>query len=174
VSHDPRAGPEAARAATNPGDIEPGAESEAGAGLRIGEAAARVGVSARTLRYYEELGLLTPSGYTAGGERRYRQADLVQLDRILELREVLGMNLDEIKGFLESETRLDRVREAYRAKRGVGTKAARAQQKALLTEALRLNELLAEQVGTKLARMDDFRARLTASAERCRELLEEL
>lgn len=155
-----------------------GAEIEIGgvceAGLRISDAAARAGVSARTLRYYEELGLLTPSGYTAGGERRYRQADLSQLDRILELREILGMNLDEIKHFLESDTRLEQVREAYRAKKGVGTKAARAQQKALLQEALQLNESLAEQLNTKLARMDAFRAKLTASAQRCRELLEEL
>lgn len=146
----------------------------ADAGLRISDAAARAGVSARTLRYYEELGLLTPSGYTAGGERRYRQADLVQLDRILELREVLGMNLEEIKGFLDSETRLEEVREAYRARKGMGTKAARAQQKALLEEALQLNESLAEQVGAKLTRMSGFRDRLLASAQRCRQLLEEL
>ena len=38
-------------------------------GIRISDAATRAGVSARTLRYYEELGLLTPSLYTAGGER---------------------------------------------------------------------------------------------------------
>ena len=144
------------------------------AGLRISDAAARAGVSARTLRYYEELGLLTPSGYTAGGERRYRQEDLVQLDRILELREVLGMNLEEIKEFLDSETRLEEVREAYRARKGLGTKVARTQQRALLEEALALNEALAEQVGAKLSRMDDFRNRLLASAQRCRELLEEL
>ncbi len=142
-----------------------------GAGLRIGDAAARAGVSARTLRYYEELGLLSPSGYTAGGERRYRQADLVRLERILELREVLGMNLDEIKAFLASETRLDEVRQAYRARKGIGTAAARAQQRVLLEEALALNEGLAEQVGAKMARMDAFRSRLLASAERCRELL---
>jgi DNA-binding transcriptional MerR regulator len=36
-------------------------------GIRISDAATRAGVSARTLRYYEELGLLTPSLYTAGG-----------------------------------------------------------------------------------------------------------
>ena len=35
-------------------------------GIRISDAATRVGVSARTLRYYEELGLLTPSLYTQG------------------------------------------------------------------------------------------------------------
>ena len=131
-------------------------------------------MSARTLRYYEELGLLTPSGYTAGGERRYREADLAQLDRILELREVLGMNLEEIKSFLESENRLEEVREAYRANKGLGTKPARARQRALLEEALHLNETLAEQVATKISRMDDFRDRLVASAQRCRELLDEL
>ena len=145
-----------------------------GAGLRISDAAARAGVSPRTLRYYEELGLLTPSEYTRGGERRYQVGDLVRLGRILELREVLGMNLEEIKGFLESEGRLDEVRAAYRAKKDVRTKAARAQQRALLEEALALNEALAEQLNAKLARMDAFRAKLSANAARCRELLAEL
>ncbi len=120
-------------------------------GIRISDAAARAGVSPRTLRYYDELGLLSPSDYTAGGERRYRDADLVQLQRILELREALGMNLDEIKEFLESEQRLDEVRAAYRAKRDVHTKAARLQQKALLEEALQLNESLKEQLDAKLS-----------------------
>ena len=45
-----------------------------------------------------------------GGERRYTEDDLTQLSRILELREVLGMNLDEIKEFLSFETRLDELR----------------------------------------------------------------
>ena len=53
------------------------------AGIRISDAATRAGVSARTLRYYEELGLLTPSLYTAGGERRYTLEDLAHLERIL-------------------------------------------------------------------------------------------
>ncbi|MGH9090736.1 MAG: MerR family transcriptional regulator, partial [Acidimicrobiales bacterium] len=141
-------------------------------GLRIGDAAARAGVSARTLRYYGELGLLRPSGYTAGGERRYGRDDLARLDRILELREALGMNLEEIKAFLDSETRLDEVREAYRARKDGRSRDARSQQKALLEEALALNESLAEQVRAKIARMDEFRARLSANAGRCRELLE--
>jgi DNA-binding transcriptional MerR regulator len=143
-------------------------------GLRISDAASRVGVSARTLRYYDELGLLSPSQYTAGGERRYRSSDLIQLQRILELREALGMNLEEIKGFLESEQRLDEVRAAYRAKQEVDTDAARAQRKALLEEGLALNESLKEQLNAKLARMDAFRATLAHNADRCRELLAEL
>ena len=89
-------------------------------------------MSARTLRYYEELGLLTPSLYTAGGERRYTADDLAHLQRILELREVLGMNLDEIREFLALETRLDELRASYRATKGATSKKARAEQKATL------------------------------------------
>lgn len=144
------------------------------AGLRISDAAARFGVSPRTLRYYEELGLLSPSSYTAGGERRYVGADLEQLERILELRDVLGMNLDEIRQFMASERRLDELRSAYRAKKESSSSAARAQQRAILEEILALNESLAEQLEAKLARMDAFRANLLKKAERCRELLGEL
>jgi DNA-binding transcriptional MerR regulator len=156
------------------GITAPAPDESAEAGIRISDAATRAGVSARTLRYYEELGLLTPSLYTAGGERRYTAEDVSHLQRILELREVLGMNLDDIKEFLSFETRLDELRATYRATKGVGTKKARAEQKATLAEALELNEKLAEQLSAKLARMDDFRAKLAHDAERCRELLAEL
>jgi MerR family transcriptional regulator, repressor of the yfmOP operon len=144
------------------------------AGIRISDAATRAGVSARTLRYYEELGLLSPSLYTPGGERRYTPGDLEHLGRILELREVLGMNLEEIREFLALETRLDELRATYRATKDATTKKARAEQKATLAEALVLNESLAEQLSAKLARMDGFRAKLARDAARCRELLAEL
>jgi DNA-binding transcriptional MerR regulator len=166
---------ETGRSPTSPRPSETTApRAEAEPGLRISDAASRVGVSARTLRYYDELGLLCPSQYTAGGERRYRASDLVQLQRILELREALGMNLEEIKEFLQSEQRLDEVRAAYRAEKEVDTTAARLQRKALLEEALALNESLKEQLNAKLTRMDAFRATLASNADRCRELLAEL
>ncbi len=119
-------------------------------------------MSARTLRYYEELGLLAPSLYTAGGERRYTLDDLEHLQRILELREVLGMNLDEIREFLSLETRLDELRATYRATKAATTKKARAEQKETLEEAMVLNESLAQQISAKLERMDGFRAKLRA------------
>ena len=144
------------------------------AGVRIGDAAARTGLSPRTLRYYEELGLLSPSGHTAGGERRYREPDLQRLERIVELRDVLGMNLDDIRSFLDTESRLDEVRQAYRARKGDETETARAHRRELLEEILRLNESLAEQLGNKLERMSAFRESLLASAQRCRDLLSEL
>ena len=134
----------------------------------------RAGVSPRTLRYYDELGLLSPSEYTAGGERRYRDADLVQLQRILELREALGMNLEEIKEFLESEQRLDEVRAAYRAKRDVNTKAARLQQRALLEEALPPERVPQGAARRQADPHGRFRATLAKNADRCRQLLTEL
>ncbi len=160
---------------TQRNDAAPSAvEPPADAGIRISDAATRVGVSARTLRYYGELGLLTPSLYTPGGERRYTDNDLLHLQRILELREVLGMNLEEIREFLALETRLDELRTSYRATKGATSDKASAEQKATLQEALVLNESLAEQISAKLARMDGFRAKLTSDAQRCRELLAEL
>ena len=74
-------------------------------------------VSARTLRYYEELGLLTPSGNTTGGERRYRRSHLRQLERILDFGEVLGMTLDEIRGVLESDAPRHPARQVPRRRR---------------------------------------------------------
>jgi MerR family transcriptional regulator, repressor of the yfmOP operon len=157
---------------TSPEATTPRKQTEVG--LRIGDAATRAGVSARTLRYYEELGLLTPSLYTPGGERRYTSDDLAHLARILELREVLGMNLDEIREFLMLETRLDELRTTYRAAKGKTSAKARADQKVTLEEALQLNESLAEQIASKLARMEGFRTKLVSDAQRCRELLAEL
>jgi len=151
-------------------DAGPSAE----AGISISDAASAAGVSPRTLRYYEELGLLAPSLHTRGGQRRYTGADLAHLDRILELREVLGMNLDEIREFLLLETRLDELRSTYRATKASSTRESRAEQKATLQEALALNESLAEHLNAKLARMDSFRAKVAGDARRCRELLKAL
>jgi DNA-binding transcriptional MerR regulator len=143
-------------------------------GLRIGDVAARAKVSPRTLRYYEELGLLVPSGRTAGGERRYQAEDVAQLERIIELKDLLGMNLEEIRGLLSSRARLDELRAAYRAHKNSSTPAANKKRRAILEEALALETSLVERMDAKLARMAAFRAEAQAGAERCVELLRQL
>jgi DNA-binding transcriptional MerR regulator len=156
-------------------DAEPVLEDTSGdGGISISDAARAAGVSPRTLRYYEELGLLSPSLHTRGGQRRYTQDDLKQLDRIIEMRDVLGMNLDEIREFLSVQSRLEELKATYRATKDSTTKKARSEQKATLLEALELNQTLAEQLDAKLARMDAFRAKVTGDAKRCRELLSAL
>jgi DNA-binding transcriptional MerR regulator len=143
-------------------------------GLRIGGVAARAGVSTRTLRYYEELGLLGPSARTAGGERRYQADDIVRLERIIELKDLLGMNLEEIRELLSSRSRLDELRVAYRARKGVTAAAANEERHAILEEALALQTVLVERMDAKLARMAAFRAEACAVAERYASLLRQL
>ncbi|MFB9903653.1 MerR family transcriptional regulator [Allokutzneria oryzae] len=61
----------------------------------VGQVAAFARVTVRTLHHYDEIGLLSPGGRTAAGYRRYDDADLERLHRILSYRE-LGFPLDEI------------------------------------------------------------------------------
>ena len=69
--------------------------------LTVGETARLTGVSVRTLHYYDEIGLLRPSGTSDGGYRLYDEACLARLQQILFFRE-LAFPLDEIRRILES------------------------------------------------------------------------
>lgn len=61
----------------------------------------KASVSVRTLRYYDKVGLLSPSQYTEAGYRLYTDADLLDLQQILALK-FLGFSLDEIKACLDT------------------------------------------------------------------------
>jgi DNA-binding transcriptional MerR regulator len=135
---------------------------------RIGEIAERIGVSTRTLRYYEQLGLLAPSSYSKGGSRRYDQADLQRMMRIRELQAVMGFNLDEIREILHADDRLAELRTEYH--KGVTPKRHRA----ILIEAIRLNATTQEQVRAKIGRLEAFRDDLEAQATRCRQVAADL
>jgi DNA-binding transcriptional MerR regulator len=132
--------------------------------LRIGEVATRAGVSCRTLRYYEELRLLAPSGHSAGGARRYTEEDLSRLLRIRELQEVMGFDLEEIGAILGAEDRLAELRTEWRG----GAHPER--QEAILAEAIRINDRLRQQVREKRAKLDEVMAELEAKARRYRHL----
>ena len=71
--------------------------------LRIQEVAADVGLTARTIRYYEELGLLKPAARSEGSYRLYDADDLERLRFIKGLRDDAGFSLTEIGQLLEDE-----------------------------------------------------------------------
>jgi len=75
--------------------------------LRIGEVARRCGVSTRTLRWYEETGLLQPVSSTEGGFRLYDETVVDRVHRILRLRDSVHFTLEEIRDTLDAD---DRVR----------------------------------------------------------------
>ena len=70
---------------------------------QIGEVADRTGVTQRTLRFYEEKGLLTPADRMEGGFRLYSDADVARIRLIKQLQQLLGFSLAEIKEMVEAE-----------------------------------------------------------------------
>jgi MerR family transcriptional regulator, copper efflux regulator len=73
--------------------------------LKIGEVARRVGLSLRTVRYYEEVGLVTPSGRTDGHFRLYAESDVATL-RVVRSMKPLGFSLDEMRDLLALRARV--------------------------------------------------------------------
>jgi DNA-binding transcriptional MerR regulator len=136
--------------------------------LGIGAAAVRAGVSERALRYYQELGLITPSGCTPGGLRRYSDADLARVARIRELQSLLGLNLDEIAAVLRNEDRSAELRALWRDER---TDAA--ERRAVVTESLALQEELRATVQAKWTALGEFLADLDTRLARIRAVMSE-
>lgn len=82
--------------------------------MRIQEVAAEIGITTRSIRYYEEIGLLSP-GRSDGAYRLYDRDDLERLRFIRGLRDDAGFSLAEIGQLLEDEASRARGRERFRA-----------------------------------------------------------
>jgi MerR family transcriptional regulator, repressor of the yfmOP operon len=137
--------------------------------LAIGVAAARAGVTERALRYYQELGLLTPCASTPGGMRRYCADDLARVARIRQLQSLLGLNLDEIAVVLRSEDRMAQIRQAYN-----DAQTSDAERQELAAESLRLQQELRVTVEAKRQAIDGFLADLDARVARTRDALDQM
>ena len=74
--------------------------------MHIGEVAERVGLSLRTIRYYEEVGLIAPSARSQGGFRLYLEADVARLQLVKDMKP-LGFSLDEMRDLLGVLDQLD-------------------------------------------------------------------
>ena len=101
---------------TNPASPTPTADAGAEPRLlRIQEVAADTGLTPRTIRYYEELGLLAPAGRSEGAYRLYDAEDLERLRFIRGLRDDAGFSLAEIGQLLEDEAARARNRARFRS-----------------------------------------------------------
>src|SRR5947209_9280074 len=103
----------------------------------IEQVANRTGFTKRTLRYYEELGLLPPTGRTEGNYRRYSESDVQRLERIKEFRDLLGFSLSDIRELLRTEEERGQIRMAYQHEVEVKAKIAQLD---------RADELIREQL----------------------------
>jgi len=125
--------------------------------LRIQEVAAGTGLTPRSIRYYEEMGLLAPAARSEGDYRLYDADDLERLRFIRDLRDDAGFSLAEIRQLLEDEQARTRTRARFRS---TGDAAER---RAIVADALAVVD---RQVATLRAKRDRLEAMLAAADER--------
>lgn len=119
--------------------------------MQIGEVAARTELSLRTIRHYEETGLVVPSARSRGGFRLYTEADVARL-MVIRRMKPLGFSLDEMRDLLDATDRLDS-----------GAELSAEEREALLERVRGYAQGAAEQVEklrVQLARAEEFAATL--------------
>ncbi len=138
--------------------------------LRIGDVARMLDVTPRTIRYYEELGLLAPATDRPSGRHRiYTEADIERLREVLRLKDLLGVSVDELRQLLTAEEARAEVRAALQS-----SAIDDARRRELLEESAghldRQLDLVRRRAG-ELARLEE---ELAATRRRVRRRLREL
>jgi DNA-binding transcriptional MerR regulator len=140
------------------------------ASLRIGDVARLAGTTPRTIRYYEEIGLLPQApARPSGGHRLYAPAEVERLREVIRLKELLGVTLDELKDLLAAEE----ARAAVRAQL-LRDDVHPERRRELLEEALGHIDRQLELVEHRAAELSKLRAELCQTRKRVRHRLREL
>jgi DNA-binding transcriptional MerR regulator len=136
--------------------------------LRIGEVAELTGTTPRTIRYYEEIGLLPGSGREQGKHRSYTEADVERVREIVRLRNLLGLSLDELSKLLEAQAaRADLRRKLRQTERS-------EERRALLVEALGHITTQLELVRGRRSELEKLEHELVEKRRKVRSALREL
>ncbi len=128
--------------------------------LRIDEVARRTNLTKRTLRYYEELGLLEPAQRSEGNYRLYSESDVRALEHIKAMRDLLGLELKEIRELVAAELERERIRRQWQADSNLEWRLTALDE--VEQVARRELELLQE----RLAGLEEMRGRLLERMER--------
>jgi MerR family transcriptional regulator, repressor of the yfmOP operon len=135
--------------------------------MRIGEVAERTGTTPRTIRYYEEIGLLpVAGGREPGAHRTYAEADVERLAELLRLKDLLGLSLEELKELVEAEGARAELRREWQG--GVEDPARRRQ---ILEQSLAYAGRQLELVRRRRDEIAELESELLARRKRARELL---
>jgi DNA-binding transcriptional MerR regulator len=118
---------------------------------RIGEVAERVGVTTRTIRYYEQLGLLgLEPERTKGAHRLYGEADVVRLVELVRLRDLLGLSLEELTALADSGQARAALRDQWAGTTSDGERGR------IIDAAIPLVEHQLELVRGRVEKLDEF------------------
>lgn len=138
--------------------------------FRIGELARRVGATPRTVRYYEELGLLPETGRQEGHHRLYDDADEARLRELLALRDLLGLSLSELRDWNAAEAARAALRERWNAEPAPSDEV-RAE---IIREAVEHMDVQLELVRNRRAALEKLEDELAAKRRHVRGMLVEL
>jgi DNA-binding transcriptional MerR regulator len=134
--------------------------------FRIGEVAELTGTTPRTIRYYEEIGLLPEAEDRALGKRRlYAQADVERLGELMRLRDLLGLSLEDLKRLVEAETARAGLRERWQHTDDAGEK------RQILTQSLAHIADQLKLVRARRAEIERLEDELTSKQRHVRSLL---
>jgi DNA-binding transcriptional MerR regulator len=138
--------------------------------FRIGKVAARLGVTTRTIRYYEELGLLGGGGAarTKGAHRLYGEADIAHLQQVLRLRDLLGLSLESIVDLAQAEEMRAALRSEWEQD------PSNADRLRIIAEAMPLIERQLELVKARQKTLSKFGGELRGRLNRMHELRAEI
>ena len=138
--------------------------------LRIGQLAELTGTTPRTIRYYEEIGLLPgASGRQPGSHRIYDQGDVERLQELIQLKELLGISLEELRELAAAESARAALRREWR-----GGVADPDRKREILAEALGHIERQLELIRHRRAELEQLESELTAKRRRARSRLRAL
>ncbi len=138
--------------------------------LRIGELAKLAGTTPRTIRYYEEVGLLPAAGgRRSGSHRLYGAAEVERLREVMRLKDLLGLTLDSLKELLAAEEARAEVRAQLR-----GEDVSPARRRELLAEAGGHIERQLELVRRRSAELARLQDELVETRKRVRRKIREL
>ena len=124
---------------------------------RIQDVADEVGLTSRAIRYYEEMGLLTPAARSGGSHRLYDESDVERLRAIQALRDDAGFSIGDIARLLEDTDQLARSKAAYRSAESPADRLRIAREG--LARIDRQIALLGDKIERLRAMSDDARAR---------------
>lgn len=130
----------------------------------VEEVVKALGVTPRTLHYYEEMGLIPACERTAGGHRLYDEETIEKLEHILRLKEYLGYSLQEIRSVLDAEAELLRLKVSYHSSDDD------AQRQEVLAEYAQVLANILATIDDKMARLTVMRTSFAERMERVREL----
>jgi DNA-binding transcriptional MerR regulator len=136
--------------------------------MRIGALAKAAGTTVRTVRYYEEIGLLPADARQAGEHREYDDSDVERLRELLRLKGLLGLSLEELRDVMQGEAARAERRRVFKQSTDPVERAR------LLREAIAHTDSLLELVRRRKGELEEFEAELNERRQRGTHALKEL